>query len=254
MGVTVTEHGFVTRPVLPQVFTHLDAYVGTMAGNATEAVFMDLDGTICEYRRSTEELLSRAFDELGVEPFFTADEYREQLFSQVVTDETKAERREQAFGSLAERRDRDPSVGRRLAALYAGLRDHGDVEALPGALAAVDSLGAAHDLALVTNGGPEMQDPKLRALGIADAFDLIVYAGYDTAPKPEPGPFHEAMYTLEVSPGKVVHVGNSIRTDVWGADAAGIRAALLDRDGTDPPTAPEYRLESMHDLQDPPWQ
>lgn len=225
-----------------------------MAGTAIEAVFLDLDGTICEYRQSTADLLAQSFDDLGIEPFFTATEYREQLFSQVVTDETKAERREQAFVDLAERRDRDPSVGRRLAAVYAGRRDHSDVEPLPGALAAVESLGAAYDLALVTNGGPEMQDPKLRTLGIADDFDLVVYAGYDTAPKPEPGPFHEAMYSLGVAPGRVVHVGNAVRTDVWGADAAGIRAALLDWDGEDPPTAPDYRLGSMHDLQDPPWQ
>lgn len=254
MAVTVTTPGFATAPVLAQVFIGRGVYSRVMVGNGIEAVFLDLDGTICEYRHPTEELLASAFGDLGVDPFFTATEYHDQLFSQVVTDETRAERREQAFVSLAERRDRDPSVGRRLAAVYAGLRDHGDVVALPGALGAVESLGRTYDLALVTNGGPEMQDPKLRTLGLTDSFDLVVYAGYDTAPKPEPGPFHEALYTLGVAPGKAVHVGNSVRTDVWGADAAGIRAALLDRDGTDPPTAPDYRLTSMHDLQDPPWQ
>ncbi|MFD1585368.1 HAD family hydrolase [Halorientalis brevis] len=224
-----------------------------MPTDPVDAVFLDMDGTLCEYRQSSAELLARAFDRLDVDPFFTAETYRNQLFSQIVTDETKAERREQAFITLAELDDRDPAVGRRLAAVYASMRDHRDVEPLPGALDALDSLRERYDLALVTNGGPEMQDPKLAALDVEDAFDVIVYGGYDTTPKPEPGPFHEALYALDATPGRVVHVGNSVRFDVWGADAAGIKSALLRPDGDEPATAPDYLLRSMADLQDPPW-
>jgi HAD superfamily hydrolase (TIGR01509 family) len=224
-----------------------------MRADGIDAVFLDLDGTICEYRRSSRELLATAFEELDVDPFFTAAEYHDQLFSQVVTDETKAERREQAFRTLAETDDRDPALGRRLASVYASMRDHGDVEPLPGALEALDSLREHYDLALVTNGGPEIQDPKLETLDIADAFDVVVYGGYDTTPKPEPGPFHEALYALDASPSRVVHVGNSVRSDVWGADAAGIESVLIRPEGSDAVTAPDYRIESMEELQDPPW-
>lgn len=225
-----------------------------MSTGRVEAVFFALDGTICEYRDPPNELLARSFDELGVEPLFTAEAYRERLFSQVVTDETLAERREAAFASLAESAGRDPAVGRRLAAVYASMRDHRDVRPLPGALDAVESLGERYRLALVSNGGPEIQDGKLDELGIADAFETVVYAGYETAPKPEPNPFLEALYALDVTPRRVVHVGDSPRADVWGADAAGLRVALLADDDADPVTAPDYRIESMHDLEDPPWQ
>lgn len=224
-----------------------------MRNGPVEAVFLDLDGTICEYRQPTRDLLARAFADLGVEPFFTADEYREQLFSQVITDETMAERREAAFSALAESAGKDPAVGRRLATVYASMRDHRDVRPLPGAMAAIDSLGERYRLALVANGGPEVQDGKLDALGITDAFETVVYGGYETAPKPEPNPFMKAMTALDVRPRRTVHVGNSIRADVWGADAAGLRVALL-ADGDDEPiTAPDYMLDSMHDLVDPPW-
>ncbi|WP_299270018.1 HAD family hydrolase [Halorientalis sp.] len=218
-----------------------------------DAVFLDLDGTLCEYRRSRAELLATAFDELGVDRFFTPAEYRNKLFMQVVTDETRAERREMAFAALAEESGRDPAVGRRLAALYASMRDHSDVEPLPGALAALDSLGEAYDLALVANGGPETQDPKLDALGIRDVFDVIVYGGYDTAPKPEPGPFHEALYALDTAPRRAVHVGDTVHKDVRGADGAGIQAALL-TDGSEPTSTPDYVLSSMADLENPPWE
>jgi putative hydrolase of the HAD superfamily len=223
-----------------------------MSEGPVEAVFLDLDGTICEYRRPTRELLARAFEELGVDPFFTAEDYREQLFSQVVTDETMAERREAAFTQLADSAGKDTAVGRRLAAVYGSMRDHRDVRPLPGAMDALESLGDRYRLALVANGGPEIQDGKLDALGIADAFGTVVYGGYETAPKPEPNPFMKALNALDVRPRRTVHVGNSIRTDVWGADAAGLRVALLS-DDDDPMTAPDYLIRSMHDLVDPPW-
>lgn len=211
-----------------------------------------LDGTLCEYRDPAPDLLARAFDELDVDPFFTAGDYREELFRQVVTDETRAERREQAFTALAERAGRDPAVGRRLAALYASMRDHSAVDPTPGALAAVDSLAERYHLALVTNGGPETQDRKLDALGLADAFDTVVYGGYDSLPKPEPAPFHEVLYRLGVTPRRAVHVGSTVRTDLWGADAAGIRAALVG--DADADIAPDYRVDSLADLTDPPWE
>ncbi|WP_336002283.1 HAD family hydrolase [Halorientalis halophila] len=224
-----------------------------MDDRSPEAVFLDLDGTICEYRRSCAELLAAAFDELDVDPFFTPAEYRERFRLQVVTDETRAERREAAFVDLAEAEGRDPALGRRLATVYASMRDHGDVDPLDGALAAVESLGEAYDLALVANGGPETTDPKLATLGLRDAFDVIVYAGYDTAPKPEPGAFHEALYALDAAPRRAVHVGDSVFEDVRGADGAGIQAALL-TDGSEPTSTPDYRLESMADLEAPPWE
>jgi putative hydrolase of the HAD superfamily len=168
-----------------------------MHGRAVEVVFLDLDGTIRGYRESTADLLAEAFDEPGVEPLLGADAYRDQSFSQVVTDETRAERREDAFRTLTTAAGEDPVVGRRLAAVYGSLRDHRDVQPLPGSLA---------------------------ALGIADAFEAVVYAGCETASEPEPSPFLRALSTPDVAPRRTVHVGNFIRANVWGADADPITA------------------------------
>lgn len=220
---------------------------------SVEAVTLDLDGTLCEYRESSAELLARSFDQLDVEPFFTAEEYRQQLYVQVVTDETKAERREEAFTTLAERADHGSKLGRQLATVYASMRDHADVKPLPGAVEAVEYLRDRYALGLVTNGGPETQDPKLSTLGIADAFDEVVYGGYDTAPKPEPAPFHDAIRALDARPRRVIHVGNSVESDVWGADAAGIGAALVSTENQHM-TAPDYLLGSLGELTPPPWE
>jgi putative hydrolase of the HAD superfamily len=226
---------------------------GGVPGTASvRAVTLGLDGTLCRYRESAETLLERAFERTGVDPFFTAAAYRERAGRYLDGTDTRAELREACFADIAERRGRERAVGRRVATVYAGLRDHGDVEPLPGALGAVERLAGSYPLALVTNGAPEIQAQKLSTLGLEGAFDVRVHAGYDTLAKPDPAPFIDAVRRLEVPPASAVHVGDSVRADVWGADAAGMQTALLDGHEERPPR-PHYRLASMRDLADPPW-
>jgi putative hydrolase of the HAD superfamily len=219
-----------------------------------QAVTLDIDRTLCEYRRPTGELLAAAFDRVGVEPFFDAADYRERLFRYVPRTDTKAELREECFGDLAEARGHDRAVGRRVAVAHTRLRDHRDVTPVPGAPGAVERLAERYPLAVVTNGAPETQTPKLEALGLADAFETVVHAGYDTLAKPDPAPFLDALDALGTPAPATVHVGDA-GDDVLGADAAGMRTAWLRRDGDPPPgTRPHFELDSMHDLHDPPWE
>lgn len=222
------------------------------------AVTLDIDRTLCRYRRSTADLLGEAFAEVGVEPFFTAAEYRDRTFRYVPRTDTKAELREACFADLAEERGRDRAVGRRVAAVHTRLRDHRAVDPVPGAHEAVGALGERYPLAVVTNGAPEIQMPKLEALGLTDAFETVIHAGYDTLAKPDPAPFLDALDALGTAAPATVHVGDS-SDDVLGADAAGMRTAWLrteaERDATGRPgTRPHFELDSMRDLVDPPWE
>ncbi len=219
-----------------------------------ETVLFDLDDTLCAYRRGGAELLSVAFDRVGVEPFFNVEEYYGRYEAFAEESDGIADLRERCFAAIAADRGRDPDVGRAVARAYADERDHSNVRPLPGATDAVRSLGADHALGVVTNGAPEMQRAKLSALPFADAFETVVFAGYDTPAKPDPEPFEVALSDLDTAPERAVHVGNSPSADVDGAHAAGARATLLP-DG--PPTAaettPDYRVESLFELADPPW-
>jgi putative hydrolase of the HAD superfamily len=113
-------------------------------------------------------------------------------------------------------------------------------------------IAARYPVGLVTNGDEWMQSQKLEALGIADCFETVVHAGYELPAKPEPDPFQAALDAMGVDGGGAVHVGNSLVADVPGAKAAGVEAAWLD-DGSDHGGAPDYVLDSMADLTDPPW-
>ncbi|WP_226010418.1 HAD family hydrolase [Halomicrobium salinisoli] len=224
-------------------------------GGPVEAVLFDLDDTICKYRRSIDELVEHSFDAVGVEPFFTAAEYRERFGEYVHEYDDVDEIRERSFVSLAEEAGRGPDLAREMAAAYAAeRRDQADVEFLPGAREAVETLCERYRAGLVTNGAPDMQSEKLRSLGIEGHFETVVHAGHETPAKPDPEPFEAAMEALGVSAERAVKVGNSLSTDVAGAHAAGVRSVWLEQDGVevvDP--EPHYRITRMDELLDEPW-
>jgi HAD superfamily hydrolase (TIGR01549 family) len=222
---------------------------------SVDAVLFDLDDTLCAYRRSGAELLSLAFETVGVDPFFTVEEYHARYDEHLGTVADMERFRERCFADVAEANGRDPDLGRQVARAYAAERDQTDVEVVDGAREAVDVLGDDHHLGLVTNGPPETQRAKLAATGFDDAFDVEVFAGFDAAAKPDPEPFHRALAPLDTGPGRAVHVGNSLRTDVPGAKRAGLRAAWLREDGADPGDdhRPDYVLDALGDLASPPW-
>ncbi len=220
---------------------------------AVEAVLFDVDDTICEYERSPAEILELAFDHVGVEPFFDRDQYVARFDDFLAVSEDMRDLRRRCFASLAADSGRDRDLGHRIAAAYTDERDHSRVRFLDGAREALSHLAGDHRLAAVTNGAPAMQAQKLTSLGVADAFETVVHAGYDTPAKPAAEPFHEALDHLDVAPDRSVHVGNSLSSDVAGAHAAGLRSVWLADGETDPDPEPHYRIRSLRELRDRPW-
>jgi HAD superfamily hydrolase (TIGR01509 family) len=220
-----------------------------------DTVLFDLDDTLCAYQRGPEELLAESFDALDVEPFFDVAAYYDRYEAVVDEDDhdSMRELRATCFERLAAEHGRSRELGRKLADRYAASRDHTRVDPLPGAAAAVKALAADHRLGVVTNGAPEMQRQKLSALDFEHHFDTVVFGGYDVPAKPAPDGYHAALDALDATPDRAVHVGNSLRTDVPGAHAAGVRSAWL-RDGTtDPNPEPHFTVDRLDELATPPW-
>ena len=217
-----------------------------------DTVLFDIDDTLCAYRRSGAEVLAAAFEAADVEPFFAIEDYYDRYSRFADRTDSIRELRAACFASLADERDRDPDRARAVAAAYTDERDQWAVDALPGAREAVDRLATDHRLGVITNGAPGMQAKKLAAIGLDDAFEVVIYAGYDAPAKPDPAPFDRALDALDADPESTVHVGNSLTSDVPGAQAAGLRAAWLS-DGSTPDPMPAYTLDSMADLHEPPW-
>jgi putative hydrolase of the HAD superfamily len=90
---------------------------------------------------------------------------------------------------------------------------------------------SALPVALVTNGASDTQREKLTALGILDAFDVVVISGETGIAKPDERAFLPVLEAAGCDAEAVWHVGDSLANDVAGANAAGMTSVWLNRSG-----------------------
>lgn len=82
-------------------------------------------------------------------------------------------------------------------------------------------------IALICNTGltPGIVLRKLLAEeGVAEYFDLMLFSDEIGIRKPDPAIFRLAANSLKMEPTEIVHVGDNLKTDVWGAKKAGFKA------------------------------
>jgi putative hydrolase of the HAD superfamily len=86
------------------------------------------------------------------------------------------------------------------------------------------------------------------ALGIRCFFDGLMTPGQAGAVKPDPKIFQSALNALGVTASQAVHVGDSMKSDVEGAKAAGITPILIDRANRYPHVSGLLKIPSLYDL------
>jgi len=67
----------------------------------------------------------------------------------------------------------------------------------------------------------------LAALGLSPFVDRVTISSEAGAAKPDPAIFQRALAGLALHPADVVHVGDTVREDLRGARAAGVRVVLV---------------------------
>jgi 2-haloalkanoic acid dehalogenase type II len=130
-------------------------------------------------------------------------------------------------------------------ARYAALRLYPDTQP------AVDALGARYPLAVISNGNTDV----VRA-GLRTPFALVLFATEAGVHKPDPRIFCLACQRLGCAPHELAHVGDSLESDVAGAQAAGVLSIWLNRAGHRVPVAahlltgvrPELTITSLTEL------
>lgn len=71
----------------------------------------------------------------------------------------------------------------------------------------------------------------LASVGLRELVDAVVTSAEVGAAKPDPRIFAAGLEAAGCAAAEAIHVGDSLENDVVGAEALGIRAVLLDRDG-----------------------
>jgi putative hydrolase of the HAD superfamily len=122
-----------------------------------------------------------------------------------------------------------PAAGAPGAELTAALLDAIAFSAYDDAAPALRALRAAGcALVVVSNWDCSLRE-RLEETGLAPLVDAVVTSAELGAAKPERAIFEHALALAGAGPGRAWHAGDSVREDVEGARAAGIRAVLVAR-------------------------
>ena len=217
------------------------------------AIFFDLDDTLVDdtgcYQLSIEGLcgdlgppfdanaLRAAYDSLSI-PFWPAGDLttlRLRLWTQAL-----------------ETCGYDVGLAPRVVERYLHHRVH-TARLLDGAFDLLEALRSSYKLAIITNGGGDIQRLRLKHLGLDRYFDAVVTSSdVGGAGKPDARIFGHALVMLGVEAGETWHIGDSLTSDVAGALNAGLQAAVwyncTGAECTAEDAQPHHQIASLSDL------
>ncbi len=114
----------------------------------------------------------------------------------------------------------------RIVSFTASIADH-QIELLPGVAATLQDLASRHRLLLVTKGDPTEQTHKLELSGLASLF-----SGVEVLAEKHVEAYKHVIRRHACEPGSTWMVGNSPRSDINPALAAGLHAVFIPHDYT----------------------
>lgn len=97
-----------------------------------------------------------------------------------------------------------------------------EMDLLPGVPETLATLGRRHVLRLLTKGQPAEQHAKIAASGLAGHF-----ASVHVVPEKDPATYRALVAELGLDPADTWMIGNSPRSDVLAARAAGLHAVFV---------------------------
>ncbi len=117
----------------------------------------------------------------------------------------------------------------------------------------LQALAGRVKLGLVTNGLSCLQHEKIAGSGLSSFFDAMVVAGDIGIAKPDPIVFHTLLEQLHVTADQAIMVGNSVTSDIGGAQGVGMKAVLIHRGeihGADDSITPDRVIEDLMSVRD----
>ena len=123
----------------------------------------------------------------------------------------------------------------------------------PGTISLMERLSLKYKLVLITNGPLYSQEPKVKKLEVEKFVDHLILCGAYPWQKPDVRIFQEALKVVNCSSHEVIHVGDSLKSDIQGANNAGVDSIwisaskqLLEPDQPQP----TYIISHISDLED----
>jgi MIP family channel proteins/HAD superfamily hydrolase (TIGR01509 family) len=215
----------------PMVISSLPADVGRLplpttdgAGGGVELVVFDVGGCIYDDDAFAQALL-RGTRELA------RDRFDEQAF----WDAYNTQRQTQSGGLRATIANRFGIDRQRLSELANRYLEYSPEHLYPDAAPTLRALAGHYKLAVVANQDESVIE-ALRRDGLYELFDVLALARAAKAEKPDPRIWRYALHQAGVAPGRAVHIGNRLDSDVRPAKQLGMRTIWVLRG--EAPSAP----------------
>ncbi|KLV04457.1 HAD family hydrolase [Photobacterium aquae] len=121
----------------------------------------------------------------------------------------------------------------------------------PGVAELLRTLRERYKLVVITNGPTFSQYPKLAAVKMPDWVDHIIVGGDEPEEKPAASIFQKALDLVGAFPEEVLHIGDSLSSDIAGANRMGIKSVWVDASGegiAGSDIVPTYTVRSAAEL------
>lgn len=219
-------------------------------------ILFDVGWTLVDTHPSAQELIRRVLGEQGL-PITSADLERaepraREAVRHLLPFQRYGQEESRAFWdafytALLAALGIEPRPALR-AALYAAFQRLENWRLYPDVLPTLQTLRERGFRLGVVSNWEEWLEDLLLALEVHALFDVIIASGPFGRAKPHPSIFERALELAGgVTPSEAVHVGDSPRDDVAGAQAVGIRPILIDRRGRYP-DLPVERISTLAEL------
>lgn len=216
-------------------------------------ISLDADGTLWDFEKVMRHSLTKVYEELvNIKPetskLLTIDKMiaiRERVARHPENKNKKLEEiRLEAFRrTLKEINYENEAFAKFLNQTYLKHRFE-DIELYPDVLPTLDILQKNYLLGLLSNGNSYPEK-----CGLENRFRFVVFAHDHGIKKPDPRLFKIALKQANCSKDEFLHIGDSIESDIIGAQRAGVKAVFLNRKNEDTANFPvDYEVSSLLEL------
>ena len=227
-----------------------------MSKQSYKAVFFDLDHTLWDYHRNSQETLSFLFERDLPENGSSIQEmidifvgYNDQTWAEYHRGEIKQseiralrfKRFLDHFGWYSE------ELAEQFSNNYVELGPK-QKHLLPGTLEILDYLKQNYRLSIITNGFEEIQHQKVQNSGLTSYFEEIITSEKVGIKKPDRGIFEYALNQFDVTPEEAIMIGDNLNTDIQGALNAGIDAVYFDPENATGESNATHAISSLLEL------
>ena len=112
--------------------------------------------------------------------------------------------------------------------------------------------GQGYKLALMSNTESLRQPILEEKLKLKEYFDFLGYSFEIGAIKPDPITFESVLSHFDIKKEEVIMIGDSLRSDIGGAQSVGLHNCLVERDDIDkkfhPTIKPEFKITKLDEI------